>query len=378
MTRSVVVTESEPPDSLSLGRLEFIDGLRGLAAAMVIAAHYYPAAYTLGLPRWADSFSLGYLGVHLFLLLSGFCVSWGYLGARPRPFSARAFATRRALRILPAYYCALLLAAWLAAPNFTPAELAWQLVTHALMLHNLSPATALALNPPFWSLALECQLYVCFPFMLIAFRRLGLARCLLIIAVIQTVFRFAVLRYGTEFNATLVVLPWSVAGRLSEFALGLTAAILVSTGRLYRLPLIGRRALLPGMLSLFAIALVCKRLLGTSHPLSDGLFSLGFFLMLLNASLHGSILGRILSWRPLLSMGMFSYSIYLVHDLVISHLMPPLVRVSALRTHPLLILPVMYVASIVCGYTFYRLVERPAIKLFSHSRAPSGQSVPST
>jgi len=164
----VVAPESVAPDSRPMGRLEFIDGLRGTAVVMVILAHFYPRAYSFGLPRWADCFSLGYLGVHLFLLLSGFCVAWAYLGSPPRPFSVADFAKRRALRILPAYYVALLISAALAAPDYGAVEFARQLLVHAVMLHNLSPSTALAFNPPFWSLALECQLYVCFPLMIVA------------------------------------------------------------------------------------------------------------------------------------------------------------------------------------------------------------------
>jgi len=370
----VVAPESVAPDSRPMGRLEFIDGLRGTAVVMVILAHFYPRAYSFGLPRWADCFSLGYLGVHLFLLLSGFCVAWAYLGSPPRPFSVADFAKRRALRILPAYYVALLISAALAAPDYGAVEFARQLLVHAVMLHNLSPSTALAFNPPFWSLALECQLYVCFPLMLLAYRRYGIASCLATVFALQTAFRVYALRYGTEFNSTLVVVPWSVAGRLSEFALGLAAAIVVSNARLASLP-VTVRALLPlGVPVLFACALFSKSRLGTSHPLTDVLWSLGFFLLLLGASLPGALLNRVLSQPRLVRLGIFSYSVYLVHELVLGRLMTPLLPLPLFRGHPLLLLPVVFVLAIASGYAFYRLVERPAIKLFAARRMTAAQS----
>ena len=56
-------------------RLDHIDGLRGTAVIMVMVRHYYMDSYGPGIPRWADVCGLGYLGVHLFLLLSGFCLA---------------------------------------------------------------------------------------------------------------------------------------------------------------------------------------------------------------------------------------------------------------------------------------------------------------
>ena len=154
--------------------------------------------FEFGLPRWADIFGLGYVGVHLFLLLSGFCLSWAYVGDAPRPFKGREFLIRRATRILPAYYVAMVISAILAAPHTSALGLTWQLLTHATMTHNLFRSTVLGLNGPFWSLALECQLYVLFPLMLLGLLRIGSVGTLALVLLLQTVFRVVALWYRLQ------------------------------------------------------------------------------------------------------------------------------------------------------------------------------------
>jgi hypothetical protein len=64
---------SGPPSSMwGPSRLGYIDGLRACAAILVLMRHYYMGTYTPDYPRWADALGLGYIGVHLFLLLSDF------------------------------------------------------------------------------------------------------------------------------------------------------------------------------------------------------------------------------------------------------------------------------------------------------------------
>ncbi len=358
-----------PPQTGSAApRLEFIDGLRGAAILIVVVGHYYQRAYEVGLPRWADILGFGYLGVHLFLILSGFCVSWAYVGPSARPFSLADFCSRRALRILPAYYVALTLAACLNGLALGPSALAWQLLTHVTMLHNLFPSTVLELNAPFWSLALECQLYLCFPIMLWGTRRWGLGMTLALVALVQTAFRLAILRYGTGYNDTTFVLPWSVLGRLSEFALGMSGAIIVSHGSMRRAPALFGSLLPLGILALCVCARWSKVHLGVSHPLTDALWSAAFFGVLIGASRSGSLLYRLFSQRWLVNLGVFSYSVYLVHELLLIRIMSPLVVTAVFRAHPLAFMPLVLVPTFAAGYAFYRLIERPAIELFARRR----------
>src|SRR6266849_1748777 len=80
---------------LALPRLPGLDGIRAMAAAMVVINHH------------DFTFISGALGVTAFFVLSGFLITWLLLGENQRfgTVSLRQFYIRRALRIFPAFYC---------------------------------------------------------------------------------------------------------------------------------------------------------------------------------------------------------------------------------------------------------------------------------
>jgi peptidoglycan/LPS O-acetylase OafA/YrhL len=376
------VTSSTVTNVTKSRRLDYIDGLRGIAVSLVLLRHFYMDAYEHRLPRWADPMGLGYLGVHLFLLLSGFCIAWAYVGPRPRPFQWGDFVGRRAKRILPAYYVvlgALLLFSafpmhqqiWQGVTHLSLREEIWQAVTHLTMTHNLFPGTALTLNGAFWSLALECQLYVVFPFLLLAYRKHGMALVIAAVFVIQTAFRVYVLRYGTQYNDLTFVLPWSVAGRVLDFALGMGIATLVAKQSHDTVRPVWLRGCALATPILFGLALVLKSRLGVTHPLTDLAWTLGFVGILLAASdPGGKMVHAALSWRPLVGLGVISYSVYLIHKVV----QEPLTRflfahLKMTGTHAMLLLPVVLAITLPICALFYYLVEKPAMTYFGRKRS---------
>jgi peptidoglycan/LPS O-acetylase OafA/YrhL len=355
--------------STEASHLRFIDGLRGVAVLVVMCRHYYMDIYHYGLPRWADAMGLGYLGVHLFLLLSGFCIAWAYVGPRARPLQVGEFAYRRATRILPPYYLVLLISLilWLNEAPHSTASIVAQLATHLTMTHNLHASTVLALNGPFWSLALESQLYVFFPLLLLGFRKWGVAAVLGVVFVAQLAFRLAVLRYGTDYNDTTFVLPWSVAGRLFEFTLGMYGAQLVAHGLGQRLGLAARAGLAAAVLTLVGLALIAKRQLGVSHPLVDLAWTGAFFSLLIAASSPRGVLHWILSRRLVSGLGIICYSTYLIHALVLGSVANAVLKAFPNRS-PLLLTPVVFAPVILICYVFYRLVEYPSLQYFKTLR----------
>jgi peptidoglycan/LPS O-acetylase OafA/YrhL len=163
-----------------------------------------------------------------------------------------------------------------------------------------------------------------------------------------------------------MVLPWAVLGRFFEFGLGVWNAHLVSSGRIARF----RQAwLLPGAAALaFGCALVFKRRLGVSAPLTDLCFAVAFSTLILAASRPKSLFNFLTSWRPIVFTGTISYSTYLVHSLFIERITGafrlrergPIVSIAAL-------LPVV-LASIAGSYVFFWLVEKRAMDLFAQRR----------
>ena len=175
-------------------RLDFLDGLRGLAALYVVAFHVVDWADWGGRPLASRSplgFGLlahGHAAVGVFVVLSGFCLM------RPVVASGRALAggfrgylRRRARRILPPYYAATVLSLALiaAVPALNrPSGTAWDhclpafrsrtLLAHALLTHNLDLRHRIKINTPHWSVATEWQIYFALPLLVVARRRLGL------------------------------------------------------------------------------------------------------------------------------------------------------------------------------------------------------------
>ncbi|OON67176.1 acyltransferase family protein [Hymenobacter sp. CRA2] len=128
-------------------------------------ARYVPGRILLGMTPPG----MGAQGVTLFLVISGFLIHLGYLRSGVS-FRWGEFFNKRFWRIYPPYLVALLVfglslgtGGWLG------------LLTHLTLTHNLTDRTIFTINPSFWSLALEMQLYLLYPLLLLLRHRLGMA-----------------------------------------------------------------------------------------------------------------------------------------------------------------------------------------------------------
>ena len=116
---------------------------------------------------------MGAQGVTLFLVISGFLIHWGFL-KNEAAFNWSSFFNKRFWRIYPPYLVALLVFA-LSLGTGGP----FSLLTHLTLTHNFFDRTFTTINPSFWSLALEAQLYLLYPVLLLLRRRLGMGRATL-------------------------------------------------------------------------------------------------------------------------------------------------------------------------------------------------------
>src|SRR4051795_12096619 len=160
-------------------RLAGLDGIRGVAALFVVVNHIFLRTFP-GYPRdrapfWAGWFIYGRFAVVLFIVLSGFSLALGPARHGWRLGAVAGFARRRARRILPAYWAALvfsLAVAWLVVPP--PGQAApggKSILVDGLLVQNLVGAPSP--NRSFWSMAVEVQLYLAFPLLLLMVRRWG-------------------------------------------------------------------------------------------------------------------------------------------------------------------------------------------------------------
>src|SRR5580658_7786517 len=158
-----MATLTPPPDFTR--RIPQLDGLRGVAIAMVLAYHYADSVINDG-PRFMKPLlratCLGWSGVDLFFVLSGFLIGGILLDARESSNYFRVFYRRRAFRILPLYFAFLAL---VFLPVHFQSDIPWRACIFFyqnfwMALHNrLGEYT---LNPT-WSLAVEEQFYLTLP-----------------------------------------------------------------------------------------------------------------------------------------------------------------------------------------------------------------------
>jgi peptidoglycan/LPS O-acetylase OafA/YrhL len=311
------------------------------------------------------SLFFGQFPVMVFLMLSGFCLYYPYVRKKPaRPeFSTgyRTFLIRRATRIAPPYLWAGAFCLVLAAiPGLQVGR--WKsvgpinariILSHLLFVHNLIPSHATKIDYPMWSIGLEWQLYLLFPLMMWAFRRGGGPIAAAITLGIAAIIRATYRSLPGPVGAVLHDGPFSY---LEIFCAGmLVAAFTVQ----------GRRIAPRWILGCLAVGgMLCVRL-GSGNGLAhDMATTVAAFCVLLLAADANSTVSRVLSMPRLVQIGIFSYSIYLVHA--------PLLHLFWLAFLPLrLSADVNFAALILVGlplivvfsYGFHCLFERPFMRV---------------
>ena len=153
-------------------RLHGLDGIRGVAAFFVVIHHCwllsFPGFPSNTGPWWLGWLIYGHLAVVVFIVLSGFSLAIGPLASGWRLRSVGEFARRRAWRILPPYWAALVfslaVAWWIVTQPGTHEPTAKSVAVYGFLVQDLfgSPSP----NGAFWSIAIEAQLYILFPLLL--------------------------------------------------------------------------------------------------------------------------------------------------------------------------------------------------------------------
>lgn len=155
----------DPPNSHS--RIASLDGLRGIAILLVFCWHFLP--HPLYFPGWA--------GVDLFFVLSGYLITGRLLATKGQPNYLAHFYRNRVLRIFPLYYVVvtgflLLVYFFVSAKNlpfFDGYLLHWK--SFFIFTQNwtfiLYPAPSDTSLGPLWSVAVEMQLYMIWPFVIL-------------------------------------------------------------------------------------------------------------------------------------------------------------------------------------------------------------------
>ena len=301
-------------------RLAGLDGVRGLAALFVVVNHVFLRAFpgypVDRAPFWAAWFIYGRFAVVVFIVLSGFSLALSPARHGWRLDGVSRFALRRSRRILPAYWAALafsLAVAWLVVPQ--PGQGvpgAKSVVVNGLLVQNIVGAPSP--NRAFWSMAVEAQLYILFPLLLLMVRRWGAMVMVATVTVLVTTVGIL----GPHISHLKTFVIQSPPDLAALFAAGILTAGIVGASR-------ARRSWPWGWLALAAAAPVLAAIgLEGSVWTLDHLFwvdlALGPAIACLLAALatgRPAPLLRLLDSRPIRSLGLSSYSLYLIHGPIV-------------------------------------------------------------
>lgn len=378
------------------GHLKSIDLLRGVAALAVVADHAinYGENLRTDIPWFSvlhTVLSNGALGVPLFFVISGFCIHlrWAkqYSTTGQSGLSLVDFWKRRVHRLYPPYFVVLcfsmtmVLVGYLlhknvplvtAYPEPRPLWMGMDFIAHLTMLHGLFPVfDRMGGNPPFWTLAREEYFYILY-FGLLAWRwRYGLRSSTFVVFIIGLIFPVLLGLWLAPDS------PWWGTINSSAIVLWIQWCLgMVAVEAYYGLVKLPRLCRVVWMVPFWAIA----GFLSTDYfPLvSPACWGMAFF-TLLNYCIELERNGawpkfRFFGW--LAGVGIFSYSLYLVHN-PIRALLKQLLGPLADTPNPILYLIIAFGMS-VAGYygakVFYALVESH----FINTRSTQAESAPSS
>lgn len=218
MAKDVATT---PPPGADLTYVPALDGLRAIAAALVMFFHQAISATD---PTMQSVATLGRSGVDLFFVLSGFLITRILLDSRGRAGSFKRFYARRTLRIFPLYYFGLSLYV-IALPLIYgegPSPLTQQLWSW-LYLENI-PETFHSIQgvgpPHYWSLAVEEHFYLLWPALVLLLPQRWLGRAMVAVIVMAVGLRAVFAAFEIEtYYFTLTRMDALAMGGLLALAL---------------------------------------------------------------------------------------------------------------------------------------------------------------
>lgn len=283
-----------------------IDGLRAVAVGAVLVFHLF-----------GGTLPFGYLGVDVFFVISGFLITSILARESARgDFSIARFYDRRIRRIMPALLFVIAVTAAAVYACYLPADAigfgksvlaTFAFVSNVYFWRDADYFSEVAATKPLlhtWSLGIEEQFYILFPVVLhLLLARTARARTVAVVAVLAML-SFAAAAFTYRVNKDLVafyLLP------MRAWELGLGALVALVPAERVRVG----RAGLPALALLVAALTILDPLL--YRPLPPATFACIATALLIAGGRDGGAAARLLGVRPLMAVGLVSYSLYLWH-----------------------------------------------------------------
>ena len=357
------MTVESPP---AIKRLDHIQALRGIAALLVVVSHLliieqkYSADQILG--DWA---TYGMAGVDLFFVISGFIMVY-VMWDRPRGVKASGeFLWGRASRIYPLYWVVslVLLALWFVRPDMVFSSIEGE--PNFIKSFLLFPDTREPLLAVGWTLVHEMYFYLVFAgIMLLPRGALGPS------LVFWTIFIFMGFRFYSNSETSSPVIELIVNPLTLEFIGGAVAACI------FKLRRVGRKvtqwSTASKVLLAIGILMFIREVFGSDAFPLQGYERLDAFLfpsVMIVYGLAAMDHAEVSIWQPLVTLGDWSYSLYLTHVLsltVMGRLWANFNNDSVLDN--IVILITMVVGTIFISGLVYKYIEAPMIKAARNMR----------
>jgi peptidoglycan/LPS O-acetylase OafA/YrhL len=333
-----------------------IDGLRALAVLPVILFH---ASF-----EW---FSGGFVGVDVFFVISGYLITTIIIAEMAEgKFSIAAFYERRARRILPALFFVLAACLPFAWVWLTPGDLkdfGQSLIAVSSFSSNILFwlesgyfDTAAELKPLLhtWSLAVEEQFYILFPIFLLFTWRLGIKWILIILSIVFSL-SLGVAHWATNYATH----PMNISGsffllptRGWELLVGVFAAFYLKFNTHLKSHFVNQSLSLLGFVMIVYSIIVFDQT--TPFPSLYALVpTIGTGLLILCA-VPKTFVHNLLSLRPLVGIGLISYSAYLWHQPFFAF-----ARHVSIKEPADFLMIMLCITSIIMAWFSWRFVEKP-------------------
>lgn len=364
-------------------RVPELDGMRGLAILMVLVFHILEVASPLTknsvvifINRLAG---VGWMGVDIFFVLSGFLITSILLNTRSQPRYFTNFYARRILRIFPLYFVivgGIFIFLPLLAPD-TAANTQGSWPYFVLYLQNwlviplLNLGKFPALVGPSWSLAIEEQFYLIWPALVFVLSRRKMGFLMAGLLAFSLVLRVLIVHFDTTHKYVVHFLYFSTITRFDGFAVGALLALAFQSERWK--PVVSRFAWpVLGVMSLVVatIFITSDKVspLDKNYYLNTWGFTLialaaGALLTVITTGPPQSPFSRIFRSRALSFFGKYSYAMYLIHYPITLLLFKALDFGERDNLRIWLIFVVASFALTILGSLLtWHLIEKPALK----------------
>lgn len=314
----------------------------------------------------------GHTAVGLFMVLSGFIFTFGN---RHNDIQWSGFMKNRLLRIAPLVTVMAVVGIYAFPSSFTLTGL----TQHAALLSNLPGAAPLGpFSQMFWTIAVEFQFYLVFPFLLLFVRDRGW-RFVVGLVTTAILLRWAAILHGANPRDMSY---WTIVGRIDQFVFG------IALGMVYRPMVISARVGRIGLLAVASIVVVAMLFLfhrmggwpavagwKIIWPTIEGLVWAGFVLAYLE---FAPLIPERLS-AALCSVGATSFSIYLLHRIVIDTMthrgwMIPNQFLPGTMNYLVNVCLIAVPITVGLSYLTFSIIERPFLDLrVSYRKKPAAE-----